>query len=161
MGFAVSPYSFPECERWRAWCGGCLHDRLLTVGVFYSQQKQAIDNTLLSLRSDKASAETRETDGVVHQNCSFQFESNQKSTVMYCGFRKLLFLIMYRICKFVIADSINSYLWWYRQSGCLEMNHFASGKASALSCPDTLWPPSVYQWAHQDQVVIMLPCKKC
>ncbi len=47
--------------------GGCLHDRLLTVGVFYSQQKQAIDDTSASLRSDAASEETRDGNGVVHQ----------------------------------------------------------------------------------------------
>lgn len=40
--------------------GGCQHDRLLTVGVFHSQQKQAIDGTLASLCSDTAGTDTRE-----------------------------------------------------------------------------------------------------
>lgn len=56
--------------------GGCLHDRLLTVGVFYSQQKQAIDDTLASSRSDKAGGETRKRNSVVHQRTlKFQIES--------------------------------------------------------------------------------------
>ena len=48
--------------------GGCLHDRLLTVGVFYSQQKQAIDDTWASSRSDTAGAETTERSSVVYPN---------------------------------------------------------------------------------------------
>lgn len=50
--------------------GGCLHDRLLTVGVFYSQQKQAIDDTLAFLCSDTASTETRERNSVAHHKWS-------------------------------------------------------------------------------------------
>lgn len=49
--------------------GGCVHDRLLTVGDFYSQQKQAIDETLASSRSDTASTETRERNSAVDQTC--------------------------------------------------------------------------------------------
>ena len=64
--------------------GGCLHDRLLTVGVFYSQQKQAIDDTLASSRSDTAGTETRQretvlsikhfltlSDSCIHDSCNF------------------------------------------------------------------------------------------
>lgn len=68
--------------------GGCLYDRLLTVGVFYSQQKQAIDDTLASSRSDTASTERRERNSVVHQTVSkFEFGSNRKSTAVYGDFR--------------------------------------------------------------------------
>lgn len=55
--------------------GGCLQDRLLTVGVFYSQQKQAIDDTLASSHSDTAGTETRGRNSVVHQN--FYLNLNQ------------------------------------------------------------------------------------
>ena len=51
--------------------GGCVHDRLLTVGVFYSQHKHAIDDTLASSRSDTASTETRGRNSAVHQNTSY------------------------------------------------------------------------------------------
>lgn len=47
--------------------GGCLHDRLLTVGVFYSQQKQAIGETLAPSCSDTVGIETGEGNCVVHQ----------------------------------------------------------------------------------------------
>lgn len=58
--------------------GGCLYDRLLTVGVFYSQQKQAIDDALASSRADTASTETRERNSVVHQKCTnFHWSLNE------------------------------------------------------------------------------------
>lgn len=47
--------------------GGRLRDRLLTVGVFYSQQKQAICDTWAPSRSDTVGTWTREANGVVHQ----------------------------------------------------------------------------------------------
>lgn len=66
VGFTVyCPYSFHR--EVKSVMGGCLHDRLLTVGVFYSQQKQAIDDTLASSRSDTAGTETRERNSAVHQ----------------------------------------------------------------------------------------------
>lgn len=67
LGFTVSPIQFPRVREVKSVMGDCLHDRLLTVGVFYSQQKQAIDDTLASSRSDTASTETRERNSVVHQ----------------------------------------------------------------------------------------------
>lgn len=61
--------------------GGCLHDRLLTVGVFYSQQKQAIDDTLVSSRSNTASTERggergRDVRQFLSWTGSFQSESD-------------------------------------------------------------------------------------
>lgn len=45
--------------------GGCLHDRLLTVGDFYSQQKQATDDTWF-LYAVKRQPE--ESDIIVHSH---------------------------------------------------------------------------------------------
>lgn len=47
--------------------GGRLRDRLLTAGVFYSQQKQAICDTRAPSHSDTVGTWIKEANSVVHQ----------------------------------------------------------------------------------------------
>lgn len=104
--------------------GGRLRDRLLTVGVFYSQQKQAICDTWAPSRSDTVGTRTREGKSVVHQEFtdpphppleSSQLTSAGESQVesmlnyivkMNAMIQKEIPRLHVHYCKFVMGDFV-------------------------------------------------------
>lgn len=129
--------------------GGCLHDRLLTVGVFYSQQKQAIDDTLASSRSDTASTETTEWNSAVHQTFS-----NSKCFIWIWIWKSTIASVNIKVSEHFIIF-INSVWWMINFTFLFATNkrehHSLSQQLTMMHCV-FLWQSRIYSTQRADAV---------